>query len=341
MTTNTTYRYINYPPLAAVPGLQFRHWHSKADFALALEIFNAERKMNGLDYTFKLEDFEEEVNFYDNFDINEQYIFAEYNGKAIAQFSFNWERQSDGLCVVYLDRTLLPEFYQEAIAQCILDYAEEKMKEQVALLPAEWPKAFRIYQRLKNQQAVDFYQKNGYTPVRHFFRMSRPIDLPLADHPLPKGFEIRPVEPSHYRAVWDAALEAFREHYGFVEPQEIHYETWQKDSTFQPHLWKIAWDVEKNEVAGMVRNFHKPEEDAEFNRKRGYTENIGVRPAYRSKGIAKALIAESIRMFKEMGMEETFLNVDASNPSGALKLYQSMGYEELPAMTSASFQKAI
>ena len=36
-----------------------------------------------------------------------------------------------------------------------------------------------------------------------------------------------------------------------------------------------------------------------------------------------------MKMFKEMGMTETALGVDAQNLSGALKLYQSVGYKEV------------
>ena len=45
------------------------------------------------------------------------------------------------------------------------------------------------------------------------------------------------------------------------------------------------------------------------------------------------MIAESIRMFTQMGMQETALGVDTENPSSALTLYQKMGYLENPEKT--------
>jgi ribosomal protein S18 acetylase RimI-like enzyme len=83
----------------------------------------------------------------------------------------------------------------------------------------------------------------------------------------------------------------------------------------------------------MVRNFIDTLENQDQNRRRGYTEFISVRRPWRGKGLAKALIAESIRMFTEMGMQETALGVDTENPSSALKLYQKMGYVENPEKT--------
>ncbi|MFN2145864.1 MAG: GNAT family N-acetyltransferase, partial [Anaerolineales bacterium] len=64
------------------------------------------------------------------------------------------------------------------------------------------------------------------------------------------------------------------------------------------------------------------------NRKRGYTESIATRRPWHKKGIASALLTRSIQMFIDMGMEETALGVDTENPSGALKLYQGVGYVE-------------
>ena len=119
---------------------------------------------------------------------------------------------------------------------------------------------------------------------------------------------------------------AFRDHRGYVEPTEEDYQQWIENPNFDPSIWKVAWDGDQ--VAGMVLNFINEKQNTEYNRKRGYTENISTRRAWRKRGIARALLTQSIRMFQEMGMEETALGVDTENPSGALNLYLSVGYKE-------------
>jgi ribosomal protein S18 acetylase RimI-like enzyme len=42
--------------------------------------------------------------------------------------------------------------------------------------------------------------------------------------------------------------------------------------------------------------------------------------------VAKATIARSLRMFKDMGLREAALGVDAQNPTGALQLYEGLGF---------------
>jgi ribosomal protein S18 acetylase RimI-like enzyme len=332
---------IDYAPLAQMPGLTFRPWRDQGDFLTALEIYNEERVLNKIDLTFTVKDFEDEVKWYENFDITQQYIFAEYHGKPIGYFNFNWESEGSGRYLLFLGGSLLPEYYQETIGSCMLRYAEEKLREMALSLPEDRQKRYRTWYRLANQAACGFFQQNGYQIERYFFKMRRPIELPLGRHLLPEGIEIRPAQPEHYHAVWEAEQEAFQDHWGYTPPLPKHFEMWQEDNHFQPRYWKVAWDTQSGEVAGMVRGFHKPEEDAEFHRKRGYTENISVRRPWRGKGLAKALIAESILMFQQMGMEETFLNVDATNPTGALNLYRAMGYEELPDQTVVVMDKIL
>ena len=89
----------------------------------------------------------------------------------------------------------------------------------------------------------------------------------------------------------------------------------------------MAW--EGDQVAGAVQNFVNKEENEEYNRKRGYTEGIFVRRPWRKRGLARSLIVQSMKMFKEMGMTETALGVDAENTSGALRVYESCGYRQV------------
>ena len=51
-----------------------------------------------------------------------------------------------------------------------------------------------------------------------------------------------------------------------------------------------------------------------------------ARRPWRRRGLARALIARSLRLLQELGMEEAALGVDAENPNSALRLYESMGF---------------
>src|SRR5262249_41164737 len=147
----------------------------------------------------------------------------------------------------------------------------------------------------------------------------------LPDQPLPDGLEIRPVRKEEIRAIWDADVDAFRDHWGFVEQTDEDFARFLAWPYHDPTLWKIAWDDEG--VAGQVKSFINTAENRAHGRERGWTESISTSRRWRRRGVAKALIVESIRELAARGMTEVALGVHTENPTGAYQLYESLGYE--------------
>jgi mycothiol synthase len=167
--------------------------------------------------------------------------------------------------------------------------------------------------------------ERGYRPVRTSYEMIRATLDDIPDLPLPDGIEVRPVLPEHYRTIFQADVEAFADHWGWVDGSDSAYRRFLEDPTFQPELWTIAWDGDR--IAGQVRAYIIDEDNERLGVRRGWTENISVRKPWRSRGIAKSLMAASMRLQRDHGMTETALTVDAQNETGALQLYRSMGFE--------------
>jgi GNAT superfamily N-acetyltransferase len=59
---------------------------------------------------------------------------------------------------------------------------------------------------------------------------------------------------------------------------------------------------------------------------RGWLSSVFTRRAWRRRGLARALIGRSLALHRERGMTTAALGVDAENPSGALGLYEGMGF---------------
>jgi len=330
---------IRWQPLEAVPGLSFRHFAGEEDYQLRLDIAIATKEINGVDWNMTLEDVVNDAKWTTNFDIHQQLVYVEVKGKPVGYFGYSWDTELDGKVLFLPFGTLLREYWGRGIADLMLQYAEEKCRQIAADMPADTEKSYRVWKKKKAVAFVRFLQANNYQIERYFNCMKRPIELPLDEHSLPPGMEIRPVEPAHYRAIWDATWEAFKDHWGYTPPTEEMYQVSLTDRFFQPHLWKVAW--KGDQVCGVVHNFLDEQENEMYNRKRGYTEDISVRREWRGKGVAKALIAESIRMFREMGMDHTWLSVDSENTSGAHRLYESMGYSVVEDQASYNLGKQL
>jgi ribosomal protein S18 acetylase RimI-like enzyme len=331
---------IEYAPLSTVPGLTFRHFAGESDYEITLDLWLKNREFNGNEWILTMEDIHIDQQWRTNYDPNEQLVFVEQNNTPIGYLMYHWSLEESPrtyILIVYMN--LLEEYWEGPIPQLILDFIETKLTELDKDIPAHAPHRFDLTVKQKNTIQMDFFTRNGYIPERYFIDMVRPIDAPLGEYHMPEGLEIRPVKPEDYRKVWDAHLDAFRDHWGFEERNEEQFIAWQEDTWFQPDLWKVAWDGE--EIAGRVGNYFLEDENKAFQRKRGYTDSISVSRKWRERGLAKALIAESIRMFKEMGMEETALGVDTANLTGALKLYTGLGYKEVPGKTSIVMRKTL
>jgi mycothiol synthase len=78
----------------------------------------------------------------------------------------------------------------------------------------------------------------------------------------------------------------------------------------------------------MVRPFINADENARLGVSRGWCENISTRAPWRGRGVASALISRALQALRDRGMTEAALGVDAQNETGALQLYQRMGFRE-------------
>ena len=142
---------------------------------------------------------------------------------------------------------------------------------------------------------------------------------------MPDGFEVRAVAADDRRRVWDAAVDAFRDHRGEEEADEEDWAEVAADPHQDPTLWAIAFDGD--DVASGVQGRIDPEENAHHGTLQGYIDAVWTRPPYRRRGLARALLARVLVQLRERGMTSAFLGVDGSNPNQAMSLYESLGFE--------------
>lgn len=164
----------------------------------------------------------------------------------------------------------------------------------------------------------------GFVPHSWAAVMVRPHLDDIGDWPLPDDVGIRPVRPADLRAVWEADSEAFRDHPGYIESTENDW-TQFAEAARDIELWQVAWDADG--IAGQVRTRVNEGEAERRGRRRAWTEDISTRRDRRGQGIASALIAASLHQLRELGFDEAALTVNLENPTGALKVYERMGYE--------------
>lgn len=315
------------PNAPAVPGLVLRHFHGPADYAGIAAAGNASRSADGLDYVASPD---EVANFYEHltdFDPLRDMLIAEGDGEVVGFARGDWDLEASGTYRYNLNLPLAPAWRGHGLRRVMLRWIEARLRQVAAAHPAGAPKFFSTNTGPRAADLSALLESEGYSIARRHNKMVRPLDQPLPDFAMPAGLELRPVRPEHYRLIWLAAEEAFRDHWGYTPWQEAWYEMWLNDPVeFRPDLWQVAWDIEKDEIAGQIQTYINDAENEKWQRRRGYTESISVRRPYRRRGLARAMIVESLRTLQAQGMTESALFVDAENISGATRLYEACGF---------------
>jgi GNAT superfamily N-acetyltransferase len=217
------------------------------------------------------------------------------------------------------------------IGAALFAWNEERLRE-IARDHDVAEQLFEVWNNDRNVAARSLIGAAGYEPITYSAEMVRPSVDDLPDHQLPDGLELKPVREEDVRAIWEADMEAGRDHWGYVEPTEADYQRFLAYPYRDLSLWKIAWDGEA--VAGQVKSFIDTASNEEHGKRRGWTEEISTARRWRRRGVAKALIVESIRELGGRGMTEVALGVHTENPNGAFDLYAGLGYEVVATWTT-------
>ncbi|KAF0106302.1 MAG: N-acetyltransferase GCN5 [Anaerolineaceae bacterium] len=318
---------LTLPGAPRVPGLTFRRFRGEADYPHMAAVITACKVADGIERSTGVEDIARTYRHLENCDPQTDMLFAEVNGQVIAYGRLFWEELLDGIRTYNLLGFLAPEWRRKGIAAAMWEHGERRLREIAASHPQKIKRFFQGMAFESEKGLIALLESRGYQPVRYETYMVRDLGEPFPEAPMPPGLEVRPVEPEHIRPIFDGSNEAFRDHWGARDESEEEFKSHQESPMFRPELWKVAWAG--GEMAGVVHNFVDEKENAEYRRKRGYTESICVRRPWRKMGLARSLIVQSMKMFKEMGMTETALSTDSQNISGAFRLYEGCGYRKV------------
>jgi mycothiol synthase len=182
-------------------------------------------------------------------------------------------------------------------------------------------------------------ERNGFAIVRYFYRMVRPLDRPIPEAQLPEGYVLRHVENDSDIAAWvDAYNNSFIDHWNHHPKTIESHKHWLKNPHYRPERDLIAVAPDGT-IAAFCFCMIDSAENARSGRNEGWIDKLGTRRGYRRQGLGKALLVAGMRRLKEDGVETACLGVDTNNPSGALKLYAAVGFEQ--ALTSVVYRKSL
>lgn len=160
---------------------------------------------------------------------------------------------------------------------------------------------------------------HGYREIRRFWEMTIVLDEAPPAPSVPERIRIDPFVEADAASFHRVLDEAFRDHWQHEPtPFEHWWERRRSAPGFDSSLWFVA--REGAELVAAVCN----------DRNRlggGWVESLGVLRPWRGRGLGRALLLRTFHEFHRRGIRRVGLGVDAENPTGATRLYETVGME--------------
>lgn len=248
--------------------------------------------------------------------------------RALVRVFVNPKPMHENVAVVACD--IAPDARGQGLEQELLEWGEDnaaqRLAQVAALAPdADIPAVLRVNAVATDARKIKLYEANAYRQSRAFHKMQRDLRAPIPPNPLPEGLELRVYDTALDEKMHNAYTEAFADHWGFTGMPLVEWQPFVMSvSTVRRDLTFVVMDGD--EVAAFCINCERVAENERLNIRRGWTTKLGTRRAWRKRGLATFLLAESMRRFRAEGFEYAGLGVDAENGSGALALYERLGY---------------
>ena len=232
-----------------------------------------------------------------------------------------------------------PQWRRQGLGRRLLERSYRRALEYLPQLKTE-----RVYfygsSRDVRVSCRALYTAFGMEPVRYFVNMVRALDEDLPAVTLPPGYRLRTFDPEHdAETVWRVDNAAFRDHWGHTEGPLEEFLHWIRRPYFRPELWFLAEEEATGRVVGLGLSIIDPDWIAQTGRQEGYVDTLAVLREHRGRGLGTALLVHSLHALRAAGMEAAHLHADAENLTGAVRLYERVGFRV--RKTSIAYRKVL
>jgi len=232
-----------------------------------------------------------------------------------------------------------PEFRELGLESSFLSWIEERASEAISQAPEGARVSVSQGVPDGDARAQSLFEDRGYSVIRHFWRMTIELDGDIPEPDWPEGVAVRTlVLDEDLEDMVHAFRDSFQDHWGHVEkPFEQELKEWDywisNDEQFDQTLTFLA--MAGDEIVGLSSSDRKFCEDPDM----GFVHVLGVRRAWRRRGIALALLHHTFREFQHRGQKRVGLGVDAASLTGAQRLYEVAGMK--PTRQINAFEKEL
>jgi len=321
----TDHHWLDIAQAPAIPGLRFRFYADEGDIPAIVTMVNAFSEAVGLTERWTDEMMALEVRHPTHVPPQEGNLLAFVGDDLVADSTIEFSDTTDGERHYRSLGHVRPDWARRGLGTVMMAFNERLLLDLARREAYDGPQKLITWLEDPDAGAIELASRRGYQKVRVYHHMTRPdmedIDVPS----LAEGIEVRPLTEDLLPRFWDAATEAFRDHFGGHDFSPEAYERFARDPLLELDLIVAAF--EGDQIVAAVQGAIDPDENAANDYLRGWTDPVFTRRRWRRRGLAYALLGRSLQQLKERGMTSAQLDVDAQNDNKALTLYQRHRFE--------------
>ncbi|MET1034838.1 MAG: GNAT family N-acetyltransferase [Arthrobacter sp.] len=231
----------------------------------------------------------------------------------------------DGVAKASIGGGVHPDYRGRGLGRELMDTMEQRARAAAAEKHPGVPALVEVWGNAPGSGGARLAQARGYDPVRYFRDMR--VDLDGWEEPrLVSGgtAETVPFAERHAEAVRRAHNEAFADHWGSTPRSEQKWADMLKARSFRPAYSRIvlspAPGVDPDEAVDAYLL------SGEWAAGELYVMLVGTRRRARGRGHAAHLLVDVIREARDAGYKMVDLGVDSESPTGAVGLYERVGF---------------
>jgi ribosomal protein S18 acetylase RimI-like enzyme len=220
----------------------------------------------------------------------------------------NWLAGAEGYASLRADGAIVLAARDEATADALLERLAARARERRLA-------AIQLTRLRRDETHTGVIERHAFELQTDLLAMWRSLAGALPAAGWPEGISVRAFEPADAQAVRSLLDEAYRGWDRNYVP--LVHEDWVTlmtgDVEFDPTVWFLA--EREGALAGCALHWSS-----------GWLKDVAVRESERGHGLGAALVSQGLAEFARRGLRKVGLKVDARNPTGAVRLYERLGF---------------